>query len=848
VEESTYPFEVYFKGSNLPWILRTYSKAERKEWKEALECFPSKISIGEISSPRMTAEKLQAEVEEQSQSLGANEKQEDTDNSFQTKLESAASSHTENDCMLAKQLDEAEASEEDTSEYDSRNIYVELPETTTPTVKVIPPSPKPQKTGNEPPLPKPRQMGNESTRESPIKVGFLSEKREFLAESLTPPHHKKSPTPEDDADSHLYEPVDWTKPAEGKEAAFLPRPRGMKSSTPFPQRETHGEENIYESPFLGPDTQPSGLSFHPASDRRATGYQHDNEAEEDVYVYIPEVSPAFPQPPAVTIEPPSPRPRRRTEPTDELKHLSVKTRVPPEERQLRQVQDEPQPEEYQPNQPKGRRGSPANQRKTTPRAHPRLTQARSVPIDYKRDDSDQHVYEPVNTMQIQIPPNEAPSATITLPDTPPHPPKKALYLNLPPARKSSKFSKVAPPLSPKPRLPRPPSPVMSQHQTLSPTKEYAPSPKPRQRNQPPSPVHQSPTEKSLPVMSTELQNLLHSIPGTGDRVYEVVDPELVAEPLPAPLQRQPPIPPQRKKKFTFMTESQTTCSIVEQHHGEETCADLEDLQKKALSIPLSSISDIKKIGEGQFGEVYGAKIGKTTVALKIVRRFSSQMVMDQFEDEMSIMSQVYHHNIVRVHGILREGPNSPALVMEFLPHGDLKNFLTRKKQPIEFLIKCMTDVAMGMHYLCERGLIHRDLAARNILLDENKTCKVSDFGLLREVPKDKSIYIAQGDSLSPIRWMAPESISDNTFTPATDVWSYGILQWEMFFPDRNPYHDMDNTQVVAKVVTGYRMPLPEECPELVGKIMKACWQHDPRSRPNFKLITSLLIHRDRVAM
>ena len=522
----------------------------------------------------MTAEKLQAEVEEQSQSLGANEKQEDTDNSFQTKLESAASGHTENDRMLAKQLDEAEASEEDMSEH----IYVELPETTTPTVKVIPPSPKPRKTGNESLSPKPRQTGNESTRELPIKEGFLSEKREFLAESPTPPHHKKSDKEselpvrrhpeqilksslsapqEDDADSHLYEPVDWTKhvstkptvnfyflffaQAEGKEAAFLPRPRGMKSNASVPQlaqRETHSEENIYERPFLGPDTQPSGLSFHPASDRRATGYQHDNEAEEDVYVYIPEVSLALPQPPAVTIEPPSPRPRRRTGPTDELKYLSVKTRLPPEERQV------------QPNQPKGRRGSPANQRKTTPRAHPRLTQVKSVSIDYKRDDSDQHVYEPVNTMQpegLQILPKEAPSATITLPDTPPHPPKKALYLNLPPARKSSESSKVAPPVSPKPRLPRPPSPVMSQRQTLSPTKEYAPNPKPRQRNKPPSPVLQSPAEKRLPVTSTEL---LHSVPGTGDRVYEVVDPELVAEPLPAPLQRQPPIPPQRKKKCT----------------------------------------------------------------------------------------------------------------------------------------------------------------------------------------------------------------------------------------------------------------------------------------------------------
>jgi serine/threonine protein kinase len=185
--------------------------------------------------------------------------------------------------------------------------------------------------------------------------------------------------------------------------------------------------------------------------------------------------------------------------------------------------------------------------------------------------------------------------------------------------------------------------------------------------------------------------------------------------------------------------------------------------------------------------------------------------------------------------------------MEYLPYGNLKTFLMREGQPNEFLMKCMTDVAMGMHYLSERGLIHRDLAARNVLVDENKTCKVSDFGLLREVPRDKRVYVSQNDGQSPLRWMAPESITDNIFSPATDVWSYGILQWEMFFPHRNPYHDMDNTQMVAKVSCGYRMAIPRGCPPLVVKIMRACWEHDPKERPNFLLISNLLTRREQIA-
>ena len=172
---------------------------------------------------------------------------------------------------------------------------------------------------------------------------------------------------------------------------------------------------------------------------------------------------------------------------------------------------------------------------------------------------------------------------------------------------------------------------------------------------------------------------------------------------------------------------------------------------------------------------------------------------------------------------------------------------------------------MGMHYLGERGLIHRvsfflslilyslvplqyeikcfvfqDLAARNVLVDKDRHCKISDFGLLREVPKDISVYVSQNMGPCPLRWMAPESINERIFSPASDVWSYGILQWEMFFPDKFPYYDMEDAQMAVKVLSGYRMPIPRGCPRLAGQIMRACWQHDPKHRPSFLLISNLL--------
>ena len=126
-------------------------------------------------------------------------------------------------------------------------------------------------------------------------------------------------------------------------------------------------------------------------------------------------------------------------------------------------------------------------------------------------------------------------------------------------------------------------------------------------------------------------------------------------------------------------------------------------------------------------------------------------------------------------------------------------------------------------------------------MDENETCKVSDFGLLREVPKDYNMYVSTYQGPSPLRWMAPESIKDKIFSNASDVWSYGILQWEMFNPEKEmPYHNLDDVQMILKVSEGYRMPIPRGCPGLAAKIMRACWQHEPRNRPSFLLISNLL--------
>ena len=120
-------------------------------------------------------------------------------------------------------------------------------------------------------------------------------------------------------------------------------------------------------------------------------------------------------------------------------------------------------------------------------------------------------------------------------------------------------------------------------------------------------------------------------------------------------------------------------------------------------------------------------------------------------------------------------------------------------------------------------------------------CKVADFGLVREVPRECMVYISLSRGPSPLRWMAPESMSKGVFSPASDIWSYGILQWEMFNPNKlYPYPNLQNDEVMDKVAGGYLMPVPRYTPQLVVRIMKACWNIDPNKRPSFLLISKLL--------
>ena len=126
------------------------------------------------------------------------------------------------------------------------------------------------------------------------------------------------------------------------------------------------------------------------------------------------------------------------------------------------------------------------------------------------------------------------------------------------------------------------------------------------------------------------------------------------------------------------------------------------------------------------------------------------------------------------------------------------------------------------------------------MVGNNESCKVADFGLLREMEDYGEVYISSNISLCPLRWMAPESLEHRRFSVSSDVWSFGILLWEMFNPTEMPYSELTDVQVTVKLARGYTMPIPTQCPSTIAKIMKSCWQADPSRRPSFAFLSVLL--------
>ncbi|KAF7689417.1 ephrin type-A receptor 6 [Silurus meridionalis] len=266
----------------------------------------------------------------------------------------------------------------------------------------------------------------------------------------------------------------------------------------------------------------------------------------------------------------------------------------------------------------------------------------------------------------------------------------------------------------------------------------------------------------------------------------------------------------------------------------------------AKEIDPSRIRIERVIGAGEFGEVCSGRLrtpGKKEipVAIKTLKGGYTERQRRDFLREASIMGQFDNPNIIRLEGVVTKS-RPVMIVVEYMENGSLDSFLRKHDGHFTViqLVGMLRGIASGMMYLSDIGYVHRDLAARNILVDDNLVCKVSDFGLSRVLEDDpEASYTTTGGKI-PIRWTAPEAIQYRKFSSASDVWSYGIVMWEVMSYGERPYWEMSNQDVILSIEEGYRLPAPMGCPVALHQLMVHCWQKERSRRPRFHDILSFL--------
>lgn len=278
--------------------------------------------------------------------------------------------------------------------------------------------------------------------------------------------------------------------------------------------------------------------------------------------------------------------------------------------------------------------------------------------------------------------------------------------------------------------------------------------------------------------------------------------------------------------------------------------------KDLNGIPREQLRLVKALGQGAFGEVYQGfyrqrpcDTVEMPVAVKTLPEMSTSQAEMDFLMEALIMSKFNHANIVHFIGVCFD-KHPRFIVLELLAGGDLKNFL-RESRPkpergssltMKDLVLISVDVAKGCKYLEEHRFVHRDIAARNCLLTTKgpgRVAKIADFGMSRDVYRS-DYYRKDGKAMLPIKWMPPEAFLDGIFTSKTDVWSFGVLLWEIMSMGYMPYTGCSNKEVMDLVARGGRLDRPANCPDPIYGLMTQCWDPAAECRPSFATILERL--------
>lgn len=268
------------------------------------------------------------------------------------------------------------------------------------------------------------------------------------------------------------------------------------------------------------------------------------------------------------------------------------------------------------------------------------------------------------------------------------------------------------------------------------------------------------------------------------------------------------------------------------------------------------------MGDGNFGRVYSAEIisnkdGRTytaAVAVKILIEKATNKQTEDFIREAETRIHFRHENVAALIGvIMKEEPF--CLAYEYTEFGDLHEHLLLHSpnfsgahasddcEPLDYvdLVEICNQISRGMLFLSSQSFVHKDLATRNCLVADNAIIKICDFSGLRDLYAG-DYYRVPARPPIPARWMSPESLMLSSFSSASDVWSFGVVMWEVFSYGLQPHFGYSNQEVIERIQSGQHLPCPDGCCVSVYNIMKECWTEDPAKRPGFdKLVDSLKI-------
>ncbi|XP_068685513.1 uncharacterized protein [Montipora foliosa] len=278
---------------------------------------------------------------------------------------------------------------------------------------------------------------------------------------------------------------------------------------------------------------------------------------------------------------------------------------------------------------------------------------------------------------------------------------------------------------------------------------------------------------------------------------------------------------------------------------------------RSWEVSRQSVIIDKVIGQGSFGQVAQGRAsqlpwmeGTITVAIKMLKANAQEMEKKDLMSELEVMKTLKPHpHVIKLLGCVTI--SDPILVIiEYVPFGDLLGYLRKSRGLNDTyfkdpdvkpetnlsslqLMKISWQIADGMSYLSSRNIIHRDLAARNVLVGEGETCKVTDFGMARDVHVE-SVYEKKSKGRIPVKWTAFEALMYGRYTSKSDVWSFGVVLYEIFTIGGSPYPRINGRKIMELLNEGYRMPKPNHVAETLYQLMLNCWQQEPHDRPTFE--------------